>query len=54
MKEKSNFWLVFLFLSPALSAILFFFIIPVVAALLISFTDFDIYSPVDLRRLRFI
>jgi len=54
MKEKSNFWLVFLFLSPALSAILFFFIIPVVAALLISFTDFDIYSLGDLRRLRFI
>lgn len=53
MKEKTNFWIVFIFLSPALSAILFFFIVPVIAALLISFTDFDIYTLGDLRRLRF-
>ncbi len=54
MKEKTNFWIVFLFLAPALSAILFFFIIPVIAALIISFTDFDIYTLGDLRRLRFV
>lgn len=54
MKDKTNFWVVTLFLLPALSAIFIFFIIPVFAALLISFTDFDIYTLGDLRRLRFI
>lgn len=54
MREKSNFWIVFIFLAPALSAILVFFMIPVLAALLMSFTDFDIYTLGDFRRLRFI
>ncbi len=54
MREKSNFWIVFIFLAPALSAIFVFFLIPVLAAFLISFTDFDIYTLGDFRRLRFI
>lgn len=54
MKENSNFWVVFIFLAPALSAILIFFLIPVLSALIISFTDFDIYTLGDFRRLRFI
>lgn len=54
MRDKTNLWIVIIFLAPALSAIIFFFIIPVIAALLISFTDFDIYTFGDLRRLRFI
>lgn len=54
MKEKTNIWVLSLFLSPALGAILFFFIVPVIAALLISFTDFDLYTLGDLRRMRFI
>ncbi|HEY7582057.1 MAG TPA: sugar ABC transporter permease, partial [Acidimicrobiia bacterium] len=33
-----------LFVSPALLAIGFFFLLPVAAALLLSFTDFDIYA----------
>lgn len=54
MKDKTNLGVILIFLAPALCAILFFFIIPVIAALLISFTDFDIYTLGDLRRLRFI
>jgi multiple sugar transport system permease protein len=34
----------YLFLAPALSAIFVFFFIPVIAAFIMSFTDFDIYS----------
>jgi multiple sugar transport system permease protein len=54
MRERSNLSVIFIFLAPALSAILFFFIIPVIAAFLISFTDFDIYTLGDFRRIRFI
>ena len=43
-----------LFLAPALLLILVFFFLPVVAALALSFTDFDIYALGDLSRLRFI
>lgn len=42
------------FLSPALLLITVFFFLPVVAALLLSFTDFDIYALGDLERLRFV
>src|SRR5690606_20038903 len=44
----------FFFLTPALTAIFVFFFIPVIAALLISFTDFDIYSLADWKNARFI
>ncbi len=42
------------FLAPALLLIGVFFFLPVLAALLLSFTDFDIYALGDLDRLRFI
>ncbi len=42
------------FLTPALLLITVFFFLPVIAALLLSFTDFDIYALGDLNRLRFI
>ena len=38
------------FLSPALLLIAVFFFLPVLAALLLSFTDFDIYALGDLNR----
>ena len=42
------------FLAPALLLIAVFFFLPVLAALLLSFTDFDIYALGDLGRLRVI
>jgi multiple sugar transport system permease protein len=40
--------------APALIAIGLFFVVPAVASLLLSFTDFDIYALADLRNLRFV
>jgi len=40
------------FVAPALVIISLFFILPVVAALAMSLTDFDIYALADLRNLR--
>ncbi len=54
MTEKSNIGIVMIFLAPALSAIFLFFILPLFAAFLLSFTDFDIYTLGDFRRLKFI
>ena len=45
---------VVLFLGPALAAIGLFFFVPVLAAFVMSFTDFDIYSLGDLRYARFV
>ncbi|HRO32895.1 MAG TPA: sugar ABC transporter permease [Brevundimonas sp.] len=42
------------FVAPALIAIAVFFVIPVVSALLLSLTDFDIYALADLNNLRFV
>jgi multiple sugar transport system permease protein len=42
------------FLTPALLLIAVFFFLPVLAALLLSFTDFDIYALGDLDRLRLV
>jgi multiple sugar transport system permease protein len=42
------------FLAPALSLIAVFFVLPIFAALLLSFTDFDIYAIGDLSALRWI
>lgn len=42
------------FVAPALVALGLFFFLPVVAALLLSFSDFDIYSLSDIRNLRFV
>ena len=44
----------YFFLAPALTAIFLFFFIPVIAAFLISFTDFDIYSLGNFSNARFI
>jgi multiple sugar transport system permease protein len=44
----------YLFLAPALGAILVFFALPAVASLLLSFTDFDIYGIANLRNVRVI
>ncbi len=54
MTDKSNIGIVIIFLAPALSAIFLFFILPLFAAFLLSFTDFDIYTLGDFRRLKFI
>lgn len=40
--------------SPALAAILLFFVLPAVASLFLSFTDFDIYALADIGNLRFV
>ncbi|HEY1328342.1 MAG TPA: sugar ABC transporter permease [Casimicrobiaceae bacterium] len=42
------------FVAPALIVIAVFFVLPVLAALAISFTDFDLYALADLRNLRFV
>ena len=43
-----------IFVAPALIAIAVFFVVPVVAALAMSLTDFDIYALADLANLRFV
>ena len=40
--------------APALTAIALFFVVPAIASLILSFTDFDIYALADLSNLRFI
>ncbi len=42
------------FVGPALLAITVFFVVPVIAALVLSFTDFDIYGVADRHNVRFI
>jgi len=51
MKPSRAGWL---FAAPALVAIAVFFVVPVVAALVMSATDFDIYALADLRNTRFV
>lgn len=51
MKAARAGWL---FVSPALLAIGVFFFLPVLAALGMSLTDFDIYALADLENLRFV
>ena len=43
-----------LFLAPALLVLGVFFLLPVIAALLLSLTDYDLYALADLRNLRFV
>jgi multiple sugar transport system permease protein len=45
-------WLPWTFVGPALLALGAFFLLPVLAALLLSFTDFDLYALADRRNLR--
>jgi len=51
MKRQAAAWW---FVAPALCVITVFFVLPVLAALVVSFTDFDIYALADLRNLRFV
>jgi multiple sugar transport system permease protein len=51
MKPSRAGWL---FVAPALMAIAVFFVVPVVAALVMSATDFDIYALASLHNLRFV
>ena len=48
MRQHSAFW----FLAPALSVITAFFFVPVLAAVLLSLTDFDIYAIASRANLR--
>ena len=48
--DRAAWW----FAGPALLVIAVFFFLPVVAAFLISLTDFDIYALADLANLRFV
>jgi len=43
-----------LFLAPALTVLGVFFLLPVIAALGLSFTDYDLYALADVRNLRFV
>jgi multiple sugar transport system permease protein len=43
-----------LFVAPALTLIVVFFYLPVIAALVLSATDFDVYAVASLRNLRWI
>jgi multiple sugar transport system permease protein len=54
LNKQNNSLAAYMFLAPAMSAIFVFFFIPVVAAFLISFTDFDIYALGSLSNFRFI
>jgi multiple sugar transport system permease protein len=51
MKRTTAAWW---FVAPALVVIGVFFVLPVLAALIVSFTDFDIYALADIRNLRFV
>ena len=51
MKRSLAGWI---FVAPALATIVLFFVLPVMAALLLSLTDFDIYALADIRNLRFV
>jgi multiple sugar transport system permease protein len=54
LKFKTTTTAAYFFLAPALSAIFIFFFIPVIAAFIISFTDFDIYTLGNFSTLRLI
>lgn len=43
-----------LFLAPALLVLGLFFVLPVIAALALSLTDYDLYALADVRHLRFV
>jgi multiple sugar transport system permease protein len=51
MKERQAAWL---FATPALFVIGAFFFVPVLAAFVLSLTDFDLYALADLHNLRFV
>ncbi|MHB1688324.1 MAG: carbohydrate ABC transporter permease [Ignavibacteriaceae bacterium] len=52
--KKFKFSAAYVFLTPALLAIFIFFLLPVLAAFVMSFTDFDIYSLGNFRYVQFV
>jgi multiple sugar transport system permease protein len=52
--ERSQSRAAWLFLAPALLMFAFFFLVPVVVGLLMSFTDFDLYAIADPSNARFV
>jgi multiple sugar transport system permease protein len=48
--RRAGWW----FVSPALIALALFLVVPVLAALALSFTDFDLYGVADLGNVRFV
>ncbi|EIL90847.1 carbohydrate ABC transporter permease [Rhodanobacter spathiphylli] len=51
MNPQRTAWL---FLAPALVVLGVFFLLPVLAALVLSLTDYDLYALADIRNLRFV
>lgn len=49
-RQRAAWW----FLAPALLVLGVFFLLPVIAALALSLTDYDLYALADLRHLRFV
>ena len=54
IKDKSNLTALLFFVAPSLAVILVFFFLPVLAAFIMSFTDFDIYSLGNFSYVRFV
>ncbi|MBI2416840.1 MAG: sugar ABC transporter permease [Ignavibacteriales bacterium] len=54
IRNSTHWSAVLLFLGPSLAVICCFFFLPVLAAFLLSFTDFDIYSLSNINYLRFV
>jgi len=54
IENKNKISAAYFFLAPALLAIFIFFFLPVIAAFIISFTDFDIYALGNYSNTRFI
>jgi multiple sugar transport system permease protein len=54
MKNKTPLHIVLLFLGPSLLVLFLFFFLPVIAAFILSFTDFDLYSLGHINYMRFI
>ncbi len=54
MNSRFKYYTPYFFIAPALVTLLVFFFMPVLAAFVMSFSDFDIYSLGNLQRARFI
>lgn len=53
-KDRSNLFALLFFVAPSFAVILVFFFLPVLAAFMMSFTDFDIYSLGNFSYIRFV
>ncbi|MEK7819010.1 MAG: sugar ABC transporter permease [Bacteroidota bacterium] len=54
MNYINKYGIAFLFIAPAITVLFFFFFVPVFAAFVMSFTDFDIYALADFKNILFI